>query len=80
MTQPQPLSVKSTSLALWLSVGKTQIVRLESWHFLPRPALSYNPELLTDAETACSELHLSFTPVRGVGYCSLTTWTKGAKY
>lgn len=55
---------------------KAQILRLESWHFLPRPALGYNPELLRDPETACSETHLPSTPVRGVGYCSLTTWTK----
>lgn len=80
MTQPQLLSVKSTSPALWLSVGKTETLKLESWHFLPRPAFNYNPELLRDPEAACSETHLSFTPVRGVGYCSLTTWTRSAKY
>lgn len=80
MTQPQLLSVKTTSPALWFSVGKTQILRLERWHFLPRPAWNCNPELLTDPETACSETHLSVTPVRGVGYCSLITWTKSAKY
>lgn len=80
MAQPLLLSVKSTNPALWLSVDKTQILRLESWHFSPTPALSYNPELLRDPETAWSETHLSVTPGRGVGYCSMTTWTKSAKY
>lgn len=60
----------------------TEILRLWNWYCLPSLVLSYNPELLKlrDPDTACNETYLFFTPIRGVGYYSLTTWTKSAKY
>lgn len=78
MTKPQLLSAKTTSPALW----DTKILRLWNWYCRPSLALSYNPEKLkfTDPDTAGNETYLFFTPIRGVGYCTLTTWTKSAKY